>query len=364
MKNKHLLLIAIVLTIILILIGKQLFHKERTPIYIEEEIAIDSLYKLTTVESATFYVKHYKDNPFLTKTYVDSIINPYFNNLDVYELKSIYNILHKTPISKIIAKYYGKAKESELRDIASELNTHRELHVALLTDSLLPLLIIEADGVIEKTVNDVFEDFAGGFLNYKKLGFFFGRDAEDFVESWDEQKENFVVNYSTISDEYIKSYLTFITNQRNEYFRTWLPKYNSKIAKENINLFQYNIPVTTEHLEYVNKYTDSEISSMISETITDLIIDAGVITVGTLVGGPIGGFLSSTGGAFATSVGIGVMQSIKEVKNLSSDQIFIYTCTEYTIEDLERFYINQAEQLKKNLIKEDNELINQIRKVL
>lgn len=363
MKNKH-LLITIGIVIIFILIGKQLFHKKRLPYYITQEIAIDSLYKLTVVESAKFYVEHYKDNPFLTKIYIDSIITPYFGYLDVYELKSIYNILHKTPTSKVVAKYYGKAKESELRDIATELNSHRELHIALLTDSLLPLLIIEADGVIEKTVNDVFEDFAGGFLNYKKIGFFFGRDAEDFVESWDEQKEKFEVNYSVVSDEYIKSYLTFITNLRNEYFRTWLPKYNSKIAKENINLFQYNIPVTTEHLEYVNKYTDSEISSMISETITDLIIDAGVITVGTLVGGPIGGFLSSTGGAFATSVGIGVMQSIKEVKNLSSDQIFIYTCTEYTIEDLERFYINQAEQLKKNLIKEDNELINQIRKVL
>ena len=361
MKIKYLFCILI---IALSLIIVKSFYKEKIPVYITQENAIDSLYQSTAEESARFYNKYYEDNPYLTKLYTDSIIIPYYINLDAYELKSIYSILKKTPVSKIVAKYYGKAKELEIREIAMELNTQRDLHIALLTDSLLPLVLIEADGVIEKTVNDAFEDFAGGFLNYKKIGFFFGRDAEDFVESWNEQKEKFEVNYSAISDEYIKSYLTFIANLRNEYFRTWLPKYNSKIAKEYKSLFQYEMPVTTEHLDYVNQYTDSEISSMISETITDLIIDAGVITAGTLVGGPIGGFLSSTGGAFATSVGIGVMQSIKEVKNLSSDQIFIYTCTEYTIEDLERFYINQAEQFKKRLIKEDNELINQIRKVL
>lgn len=363
MKLKY-LLFALFIVLILIFIGKQVFHKERIPIYIIQENAIDSLYQNTAEESAVFYKKYYIDNPYLTKLYIDSIITPFYNDLDVYELKRIYGILDKTPLSKIVAKYYGRAKEYEIREIASELNTHRELHVALLKDSLLPLLIIEADDIIEKTVNDVFEDFAGGFLNYKKIGFLFGRDAEDFTESWNEQIENFEANYSYISDKYIKEYLIYIANLRNEYFRTWLPKYNSKIVNEYKSLFQYKIPVTSEHLDYVNKYTDDEISSMISEAITDLIIDAGVITVGTLVGGPIGGFLSSTGGAFATSVGIGVMQSMEEVKNLSSDEVFVYTCTEFTIENMEKFYINQAESFNNYLLKEDQELINKIRKAL
>lgn len=363
MKFKH-VLFAIIVSFFLIIIGQQLFHKERIPFYITQENAIDSLYQNTAEESAVFYNKYYIDNPFLTKLYNDSIITPFYSDLDVYELKRIYSILNKTPLEKIVAKYYGRAKENEIKEIASELKIHRELHVALLKDSLLPLLIIEADGIIEKIVNDVFEDFAGGFLNYKKIGFLFGRDAEDFTESWNEQKEKFELNYSYISDEYIKEYLAYIANLRNEYFRTWLPKYNSEIVNKCNSLFQYKIPVTSEHLEYVNKYTDDEISSMISEAITDLIIDAGVITVGTLVGGPIGGFLSSTGGAFATSVGIGVMQSMEEVKNLSSDEVFVYTCTEFTIENMEKFYMDQADSFNNFLLKEDLELINKIRKAL
>ena len=363
MKFKYIFCILII-ALLLVIIGKSFFYKERIPVYITLENAIDSLYQSTAEESAIFYNKYYVDNPYLTKLYTDSIIIPYYIDLDVYELKSIYNILHKTPISKIVAKYYGIAKESEIREIAAELNQQRDLHVTLLTDSLLPLLLIEADGVIEKTVNDVFEDFAGGFLNYKKLGFFFGKDAEDFTESWNEQIETFKANYSIISNEYFNSYLAFIANLRNEYFRVWMPKYNSEIVNEYNSLFSYELPVTSEHLEYVNQYRDSETSAMISEAITDLIVDASIITVGTLLGGPIGGFLSSTGGAFATSVGIGVMQSMEEVKNLSSDQKFVYTCTEYTLENMERFYLEQAETFKKHLIKEDNELINKIRKAL
>ena len=50
MKLKY-LLFALFIVLILIFIGKQVFHKERIPIYIIQENAIDSLYQNTAEES-------------------------------------------------------------------------------------------------------------------------------------------------------------------------------------------------------------------------------------------------------------------------------------------------------------------------
>ncbi|WP_270213193.1 hypothetical protein, partial [Phocaeicola coprocola] len=267
--------------------------------------------------------------------------------------------LSKTPISKYITPIYQKAKDDKYKDIVTDLDNYREEYIHLLNDSILPLLIIEADSVVENSINNIFNDYAGGFMNYKKIGFFFGRDSEDFIQCWNNESESFYERYKELNDSYIKSYLSTIDTIRESYFKEWIPYFDSNISRYN-ELFNYKFEVSEKQLSYVTQYTNKETDEMIYDTAVDFIIDAGTIAAGSIIGGPVGAFLTSTGG-LAIGVGTGVYQSLNEINQLDSDEKFKYTCTEFTLEDLEQYYIKQANILKLNIKKDDDKLLKIIK---
>lgn len=110
----------------------------------------------------------------------------------------------------------------------------------------------------------------------------------------------------------------------------------------------------------MTQYTNKETDEMIYDTAVDFIIDTGTIAAGSIIGGPVGAFLTSTGG-LAIGVGTGVYQSLNEINQLDSDEKFKYTCTEFTLEDLEQYYIKQANILKLNIKKDDDKLLKIIK---
>ena len=357
MKKVINILAFIIVTIAFIYVGSNIY-KSYKPTYISYEYAIDTLYKCSPINSAHFYTRFYKTNSFLTQLFIDSII-PYFEYSNYNELKNINIILSKTPISKYITPIYQKAKDDKYKDIVTDLDNYREEYIHLLNDSILPLLIIEADSVVENSINNIFNDYAGGFMNYKKIGFFFGRDSEDFIQCWNNESESFYERYKELNDSYIKSYLSTIDTIRESYFKEWIPYFDSNISRYN-ELFNYKFEVSEKQLSYVTQYTNKETDEMIYDTAVDFIIDAGTIAAGSIIGGPVGAFLTSTGG-LAIGVGTGVYQSLNEINQLDSDEKFKYTCTEFTLEDLEQYYIKQANILKLNIKKDDDKLLKIIK---
>lgn len=360
MKKTYFIIFTIIIATI-IYIGSNIYISLK-PVYISYEFALDSLYKCSPINSAHFYKRYYKDNPFLTKLFIDSIV-PYFVYSSYKEIKNINFILSKTPLEKFIHPIYQEVKDEKYKEIVTDLDNYRNQYEELLVDSILPLIIIESDDIVEKSIDNIFDDYAGGFMNYKKLGFFLGRDSKDFVKCWNKESEDFCKKFNTLSNTYIESYLSTIDMIRDDYFREWIPYFDSNVSRFD-RVFYYKFEVPKKRLEYVNQYTDKETNEMIYDTTVDLLIEAGTIAAGTVIGGPIGAFLTSTYGGIAIGVGTGIYQSLNKLDQLDSDDKFKYAFTEFALEDIEQFFIKQTKILKLRIKTDDEILLKTIKKNL
>lgn len=286
------------------------------------ENAMQKFLEMSPEQGAIFYAKNRLTYSFLDSFYRDSIL-PAITNCSYNELKNINTALKNTPLKEILANYFNNVRKMYLRDIHTEILNNTNLQKKVFEQEVLPLMEVELDAMVTADMEDVIDKYAGGFLNYRKLEFFFGKDEKDFKELW--KKYIHIQSYNEHMNKYVETYLDSICKFQEAYLHSVTGRKINKKLK--IDIPHISINISSDVLGQVNDFTTGEKMAMTTELIKDY---AAPLAIGALTGG--------------------VGSVIYEIGNTSYDVYDLY-------QDIENEQIEPEEQLLSVCVEEINDKI-------
>lgn len=309
--NKKCIILSLLLIVLLTISCDN--HKKDNDILTQQD-AMSFFINNSPERGAIFYNKNRKKYPFLDKLYRDSIY-PAITNCNYYELKNIYYTLKDTQFEKDIKILMVNSKGTLLKSISEELNQNMLLEQKIFKEEYMPIIEIGLDSIIHNDIEKIINEYAGGFLNHKKLYFFIGKNSEDFKELW---RKNIVYSrYLNYIQVMTTNYLNIISSNKREYLnnvtgRNITQKFELQIQPETINISE-NI------VNYVKEFTHSEKMEMMKDAIKDWIAP---MAIGLLTGG--------TGAALYEMgiTGYDIKVTIDDIKKqkLDSNDALMYMC--------------------------------------
>ena len=161
--------------------------------------------ELTPKEGAEYYMDNRDDYSFLDTLYRDSIM-PAVLSCNYFDMDSVAHVLKGTTFEKGIQPVRDQKRNTLINQIEEELSSNSNKQCQAFQECYLPSLEMSIDSMLQEDVSDIMDDYAGGFLNYKKLSFFFGRNRNDF-------KKMFWEKFDTLKyQDQIKSYINNFFN--------------------------------------------------------------------------------------------------------------------------------------------------------
>ncbi|MFR1750947.1 MAG: hypothetical protein ACLUWB_01205 [Parabacteroides distasonis] len=146
-------------------------------------IKLDSMLNLTPIESALLYKDNYKNNSLLNDLFYEKII-PLYKNMNYYQLRDVNKILRGTPVEKELDSISNSKKDILLGNIKKEIDINRDLQISLLSDTLSTILQFELDSLIIKRIENIQNEYSGGFLDFQKFAFLIGSGSSYFEKKW------------------------------------------------------------------------------------------------------------------------------------------------------------------------------------
>ncbi len=186
------------------------------------------------------------------------------------------------------------------------------------------------DSMLQEDVSDIMDDYAGGFLNYKKLIFFFGRNRNDFKKMFWEKFDT--LKYQDQIRSYINNFFDNLNNEQNAYSI----QMTGKAFKYNASISTPSFPVglSQSTLRYVKKYTSKQKNEMVKEAVKDYVVPMAV---------------SAVSGGLGTLYDIGntaydVNDVIKQIKNakIDDDEMVKYICEHDVAYQIKNFYLENG----------------------
>lgn len=223
--------------------------------------------KLSPSNGAIFYMKNRKSYNFLDKLYGDSIM-PALEYCTYYELKDVYAILKNSPYGGKIGELKHNAREILLSDIYNEINSNMKEEQDIFLNEILPAIELGIDSIANVNVDEVIDEYSGGFLNYKKLYFFAGRNEEDFMKIWTEKVK--IEKYHQYITDNSKYFLEMLCNLKMLYYK--------EITGRNVSEeIKFELPYTSIEFndsikKVVRDFTDKELYGMTISVIKDYAI--------------------------------------------------------------------------------------------
>lgn len=162
---------------------------------------------LTPIESALLYKDNYKNNSLLNDLFYEKII-PLYKNMNYYQLRDVNKILRGTPVEKELDSISNSKKDILLGNIKKEIDINRDLQISLLSDTLSTILQFELDSLIIKRIENIQNEYSGGFLDFQKFAFLIGSGSSYFEKKWyDQIKKDTFIN-SEIIQKYLDIYIS------------------------------------------------------------------------------------------------------------------------------------------------------------
>lgn len=241
-----------------------------------------------------YYINNQGKFVFLDSIFVETI-TPVFYSMPIDDVKDWNSKLKGTTISEYVDYVYDQMKDEYLSNVEEELDSIAQVEKDLFDEQVLPMIEMGVDSMLTSDVDYVMSKYAGGFLNFRKLAFFAGRDANDFEELWNDTIKS--SNYARYTDRFIADYMLEIKQLNTDYieslegvtiwskikkwFTTWVQKEyvcNSGIMP--------NLKLNTITKEAINNYTDKETSEMFTDGLKDYAVPGilGAFSFGTLAG--------------------------------------------------------------------------------
>lgn len=353
MSIKYRLIIKVALFCFSILIGLSscsLNSSSEEP-YLTPEIAINQLVELSPTEGAQFFVNNREQYPFLDTLYVDNIV-PIVGQCSFDTINAVKKCVEKTPADDALSPYYNETREDYLAGLNQEIKENAISQKKAFVDYIVPAMQVEIDSLLEVDMSEVMSKYSGGFMNWRKLKFWFGTGSDDFEKIWNENIDN--DKYTECVAKYINTYLDSLAVQRNNYYNDIIENGDFE-SETRISQATMDLLLAKKCVREVKKFTEKEKDEMTTSFLKDW-VDPTIL--GAFSGG-VGTVVSWAydAGNFLYDVKV-TLDDIKSQK-LDSEEVIKYACMENIGFQIRQAYLKYyTERVFRNIDENSDKLYN------
>lgn len=116
--------------------------------------------------------------PFLDTLYVDNIV-PIVGQCSFDTINAVKKCVEKTPADDALSPYYNETREDYLAGLNQEIKENAISQKKAFVDYIVPAMQVEIDSLLEVDMSEVMSKYSGGFMNWRKLKFWFGTGSDD-----------------------------------------------------------------------------------------------------------------------------------------------------------------------------------------
>lgn len=353
MSIKYRLIIKVALFCFSILIGLSscsLNSSSEEP-YLTPEIAINQLAELSPTEGAQFFVNNREQYPFLDTLYVDNIV-PIVGQCSFDTINAVKKCVEKTPADDALSPYYNETREDYLAGLNQEIKENAISQKKAFVDYIVPAMQVEIDSLLEVDMSEVMSKYSGGFMNWRKLKFWFGTGSDDFEKIWNENIDN--DKYTECVAKYINTYLDSLAVQRNNYYNDIIENGDFE-SETRISQATMDLLLAKKCVREVKKFTEKEKDEMTTSFLKDWVAST---ILGAFSGG-VGTVVSWAydAGNFLYDVKV-TLDDIKSQK-LDSEEVIKYACMENIGFQIRQAYLKYyTERVFRNIDENSDKLYN------
>lgn len=353
MSIKYRLIIKVALFCFSILIGLSscsLNSSSEEP-YLTPEIAINQLAELSPTEGAQFFVNNREQYPFLDTLYVDNIV-PIVGQCSFDTINAVKKCVEKTPADDALSPYYNETREDYLAGLNQEIKENAISQKKAFVDYIVPAMQVEIDSLLEVDMSEVMSKYSGGFMNWRKLKFWFGTGSDDFEKIWNENIDN--DKYTECVAKYINTYLDSLAVQRNNYYNDIIENGDFE-SETRISQATMDLLLAKKCVREVKKFTEKEKDEMTTSFLKDWVAPT---ILGAFSGG-VGTVVSWAydAGNFLYDVKV-TLDDIKSQK-LDSEEVIKYACMENIGFQIRQAYLKYyTERVFRNIDENSDKLYN------
>lgn len=353
MSIKYRLIIKVALLCFSILIGLSscsLNSSSEEP-YLTPEIAINQLAELSPTEGAQFFVNNREQYPFLDTLYVDNIV-PIVGQCSFDTINAVKKCVEKTPADDALSPYYNETREDYLAGLNQEIKENAISQKKAFVDYIVPAMQVEIDSLLEVDMSEVMSKYSGGFMNWRKLKFWFGTGSDDFEKIWNENIDN--DKYTECVAKYINTYLDSLAVQRNNYYNDIIENGDFE-SETRISQATMDLLLAKKCVREVKKFTEKEKDEMTTSFLKDWVAPT---MLGAFSGG-VGTVVSWAydAGNFLYDVKV-TLDDIKSQK-LDSEEVIKYACMENIGFQIRQAYLKYyTERVFRNIDENSDKLYN------
>lgn len=353
MSIKYRLIIKVALFCFSILIGLSscsLNSSSEEP-YLTPEIAINQLAELSPTEGAQFFVNNREQYPFLDTLYVDNIV-PIVGQCSFDTINAVKKCVEKTPADDALSPYYNETREDYLAGLNQEIKENAISEKKAFVDYIVPAMQVEIDSLLEVDMSEVMSKYSGGFMNWRKLKFWFGTGSDDFEKIWNENIDN--DKYTECVAKYINTYLDSLAVQRNNYYNDIIENGDFE-SETRISQATMDLLLAKKCVREVKKFTEKEKDEMTTSFLKDWVAPT---ILGAFSGG-VGTVVSWAydAGNFLYDVKV-TLDDIKSQK-LDSEEVIKYACMENIGFQIRQAYLKYyTERVFRNIDENSDKLYN------
>ena len=317
------------------------------------EKAIGKLADLSPTEGAQFFVDNRAQYSFLDTLYTDNIV-PIIGQCSFDTIKAVKEVIEDTPANVALFPLYNNARNAYLESLHQEIRNNANSQKKAFVDYMIPAMQVEIDSLLEVDMGEVMSKYSGGFMNWRKLKFFFGTGSDDFEKIWNENIDN--DKYTECVAKYIDTYLDSLSVQRDNYYKGIVGKGEFE-SESRISQATMDLLLAKKCVREVKKFTEKEKAEMTTSFLKDWVTP-------TILGACTGGVSAAVSWAYdAGNLLYDVKVTIDDIKSqkLDSDEVVKYACMENIGFQIRQAYLKYyTERVFKNIDENSDKLYNSI----
>ena len=317
------------------------------------EKAIGKLADLSPTEGAQFFVDNRAQYSFLDTLYTDNIV-PIIGQCSFDTIKAVKEVIEDTPANVALFPLYNNARNAYLESLHQEIRNNANSQKKAFVDYMIPAMQVEIDSLLEVDMGEVMSKYSGGFMNWRKLKFFFGTGSDDFEKIWNENIDN--DKYTECVAKYINTYLDALSVQRDNYYKDIVGKGEFE-SESRISQATMDLLLAKKCVREVKKFTEKEKAEMTTSFLKDWVTP-------TILGAFTGGVGAAVSWAYdAGNLLYDVKVTIDDIKSqkLDSDEVVKYACMENIGFQIRQAYLKYyTERVFKNIDENSDKLYNSI----
>lgn len=304
--------------------------------------AMEKFKELSPRDGAEFYLQNRNQYAFMDSLYIDSVM-PAVLQCNYFDLDSVRRVLKETDFMATIEPLYQERRKEVALQVKMELGKNNAKLIDVYDKHYLPSLEMSIDSMLDDDVEKIMSKYAGGFMNYRKLAFLFGRDRDDFKEMFWEKFDT--LRYQGKIIEYINTFFGSVKEQQNAYCVDLTgQEFNDTMMVETPPLI---IGLSQSTLSHVKKYTSQQSSEIVGEAIKDYAVP--------LLLGAVSGGVANLYDVGSTAYDINkIVKDVKKVK-IDDDEMVKFICSHDLAYQIKNYYIDKWTSQVHDEINKSNE---------